>query len=220
MSTGRLPVVNIRPTIWYNPELKSMYFLIPGIIGIIIMVIGAIRMSISLVKEKESGTIESILVSPLRPVELMIGKIVPYVVIVFADLLIIVVFSVYVFDVPFRGSVALFLSLSLVFLAAALGTGLFVSAVSQTSQVAWLLGFLLTILPSILLSGFIFPIESMPRPIQAITLMLPVRYFLTILRGIILKGVGLDVLYPQALVLVLFAGITVAVSSSIFRKRF
>ena len=215
-----IPSLHVRPNIWYNPELRSVNFLVPGIIGIIIMVVGAIRMSISLVREKEKGTIESLMVSPLRPAELMIGKVTPYILIVFIDLILIVISGKYFFGVPFRGSIVLFLFLSFVFLGSALGTGLFISAISKTSQVAWLIGFLTTILPSILLSGFIFPIESMPIPIQVITYLLPIRYFLTILRGIILKGVGLSVLYPQALVLLFFAVAIIFISSLQFKKRF
>ena len=220
IDTGGLPFLDLRPNIWYNPELSSTHFLVPGIIGIIIMVIGAIRMSISLVKEREKGTIESLMVSPLRPVELVIGKITPYCAIVFIDLLLIVAAGRYVFGVPFKGSLPLFLLLSFVFLCSALGFGLFISAVSKTSQVAWMLGFFSTVLPSIMLSGFIFPIESMPLPIRLVTYMFPVRYFLTILRGIILKVVGISVLYPQALILVGFAVLIMTVSTLQFKKRF
>jgi ABC-2 type transport system permease protein len=218
--TAKAASLDIRPNIWYNPELSSINFLVPGIIGIIIMVIGAIRMSISLVREKEQGTIESLMVSPLKPLELMLGKITPYILIVFVDLLLIVLASRYFFDVPFRGSILLFLGLSFIFLGSALGMGLYISAISKTSQVAWLIGFLTTILPSIILSGFVFPIESMPKPIQLITYLLPVRYYLVILRGIILKGVGFSVLYPQAIILFCFAAVTIFFSSLQFKKRF
>ncbi len=220
INTAEMPSLDVRPNIWYNPELSSTNFLVPGIIGIIIMVIGAIRMSVSLVKEREKGTIESLMVSPLRPAELIIGKITPYIVIVFFDLILIVIAGKYAFGVPFRGNPLLFLVLSFVFLSSALGSGLFISAVSKNSQVAWLLGFFSTVLPSIMLSGFIFPIESMPLPIQVVTYLFPVRYFLTILRGIILKGVGLAVLYPQAIILVCFAVVILAVSTLQFKKRF
>ena len=134
--------------------------------------------------------------------------------------MLIAVTSKYVFLVPFRGSPLLFLALSFIFLGSALGSGLFISAVASSSQVAWLIGFMATILPSILLSGFIFPIESMPRPIQLITYVIPVRYFLTILRGIILKGVGISVLYPQTVILLGFALVILVISSLMFKKRF
>jgi len=213
-------MLDVRPNIWYNPALESMNFLVPGIIGIIIMVIGAIRMSLSLVKEREMGTIESLMVSPLRPIELMIGKVAPYIIIVFIDLLLIVGAARLLFHVPFRGSLVLFLFLSLLFLGSALGAGLFISAVAKTSQVAWLVGFFVTILPSIILSGFIFPIESMPVPIQVISYLMPLRYYMIVLRGIILKGVGWAVLYPEALILLAFAVLSLGGSSLFFRKRF
>ena len=212
--------LDVRPNIWYNPELASMNFLVPGIIGIIIMVIGAIRMSLSLVKEREMGTIESLMVSPLRPIELMVGKVAPYIIIVFIDLIMIVAVGCLLFHVPFRGSIILFLFLSFLFLGSALGAGLFISAVSKTSQVAWLLGFFVTILPSIILSGFIFPIENMPAPIQVISYLMPLRYYMIVLRGIILKGVGWAVLYPNALILFAFAVLSLGCSSLFFRKRF
>jgi ABC-2 type transport system permease protein len=219
-SSSNMATLDVRPNIWYNPELASLNFLVPGIIGIIVMVIGAIRMSLSLVKEREKGTIESLMVSPLRPIELMIGKITPYVVIVFFDLILIVLAGRYLFNVPFRGSVPLFLFLSLLFLGSALGAGLFISAISKTSQVAWFLGFMVTILPSIILSGFIFPIESMPKPIQVVASLMPLRYYMIILRGIILKGVGWAALYEQAAILFLFAAFSMVSSSLFFKKRF
>lgn len=220
IDAAKLPSLDLRPNIWYNPELASTNFLVPGIIGIIIMVIGALRMSVSLVKEKEKGTIECLMVSPLKPIEMMIGKITPYILIVFIDLILIVVVGKFMFHVPFRGSILLFMVLSFLFLGSALGSGLFVSAVSRSSQVAWTLGFFITVMPSIILSGFIFPIESMPMVIQFVTYLFPVRYFLTILRGIILKGVGLSVLYPQALILLFFAVATLAFSALQFKKRY
>lgn len=220
MEMDALPVLDIRPNIWYNPELSSSNFLVPGIIGIIIMVIGAIRMSVSLVKEKEQGTIESLMVSPLKAHELMIGKMVPYIVIVFIDLLLIVFCAQWFFNVPFRGSFFFFLVVSFVYLGAALGVGLYISAISKTTQTAWILGFLITIMPSIMLSGFIFPIESMPKFVQFITYLFPVRYFLTILRGIILKGVGFSILYPETIILIGFTLVAIALCSLTFKKRY
>jgi len=218
--SSSMATLDVRPNIWYNPELASLNFLVPGIIGLIVMVVGAIRMSLSLVKEREKGTIESLMVSPLRPIELMIGKISPYIVIVFFDLILIVLAGRYVFNVPFRGSVPLFLFLSFLFLGSALGAGLFISAISQTSQVAWFIGFIVTILPSIILSGFIFPLESMPRPIQIIAALMPLQYYMVILRGIILKGVGWSVLYQHAAILFLFAVVSLVGSSLFFKKRY
>jgi ABC-2 type transport system permease protein len=193
--------------------------MVPGLIGIIMMVIAVVNMSVSIVREKERGTIEAIMVSPLKPFELMMGKIIPYIMIAVTDLLLIVLLSRYFFAVPFRGSFWLFMFLSLIFLASALSMGLFISSITKTCQVAWLISFLTTILPSIILSGFIFPISSMPWPIQIISYSLPVKYYITILRGIILKGVDLTILYPQALILLGFAVALITVSSFRFKKR-
>jgi ABC-2 type transport system permease protein len=216
---SEMPSLDVRPNIWYNPELTSVNFMVPGIIGIIMMVVGVIRMSISIVREKEMGTMECLMVSSLRPFELMLGKITPYIFIAFIDLILIVLFGQYVFGVPFRGSFLLFLLLSFIFLGAALGMGLFISSIAKTSQVAWLAGFLATILPSIILSGFIFPISNMPQPVQLVSYLVPARYFLIILRGIILKGVGISVLYPQAVILFVFALLMIIISSMRFKKR-
>ena len=159
------------------------------------------------------------MVSPIKPIELMIGKIIPYIVIMFLDLLLILLGGYLVFGVPFRGSLSLFFVFSLLFIGASLSMGIFISTIAKTCQVAWLVGFISTILPSILLSGFIFPISSMPKPVQLITYLLPIRYFLVIIRGIILKGVGIGVLYKEALVLCGFLIFMIIVSSKRFRKR-
>jgi ABC-2 type transport system permease protein len=214
-----VPTIDVRPNIWYNPELRSVNFLVPGLIAIIMMVVGVVAMSVSIVREKERGTIEALMVSPLRPAELMVGKIVPYIVIAFVDLLSILLLGRYFFDVPFRGDFALFLLLSLIFLASALAMGLYISSIAKTCQVAWLISFLATILPSIILSGFIFPIRNMPQIIQVVTYILPVRYFIIIVRGIILKGVGLSTLYPQTLALLGFVIGLLILCSFRFKKR-
>ncbi len=219
MTRSVVPALDVRPNIWYNPELRSVNFMVPGLIGLIMMVVGAVAMSVSIVREKERGTIEAIMVSPLKPFELMIGKIVPYIIIAFIDLIMVVLLGKYVFGVPFRGNFLLFLLLSLVFLASALGMGLFISSIANTCQAAWLMSFLATILPSIILSGLIFPTTSMPLAIQWVSYMLPVRYFIIILRGIILKGVGISILYPQVLILMGFAVALLALCSMRFKKR-
>jgi ABC-2 type transport system permease protein len=216
---SEVPSVDLRPNIRYNPELTSVNFMVPGIIGIIIMTIGVVRTSITVVREKERGTMEGLLVSPIKPLELMIGKITPYIAIAFVGLLLIIASSHFIFHVPFRGSLSLLLGLSLIFIAAALGIGLLISSIAETTQVAWLIGFLSSVLPSIILSGFIFPIENMPVPIQLISHIVPVRYFLVILRGIILKGVGLSLLYREAIILLCFAVFMLALSSLRFKKR-
>jgi ABC-2 type transport system permease protein len=216
---ARLPSVDLRPNIWYNPELKSSIFMIPGLIGILLMTITIIRTSITIVREKENGTMESLLVTPIRPFELMVGKIVPYIVISFVSLLIIILLSRVAFQLPFRGNLITLLSLSCIFIAASLGIGLYISNVAETAQTAWLMGFLSSILPAILLSGFIFPIESMPYPVQLITYLFPIRYFLVILRGVVLKGVDITILYKEALILLIFALVMITISTLRFKKK-
>jgi len=216
---AHLTSVDLRPNIWYNPELKSSIFLIPGLIGVILMSITVIRTSITIVREKERGTMESLLVSPIRPIELMIGKIVPYIIIAFISLVLVIMLSMVVFEVPFRGNPLTLLSLSGLFIAATLGIGLYISNAAETAQTAWLMGFLSSILPALILSGFIFPIESMPYPIQLVTYLFPIRYFLVILRGVILKGVGISTLYPEALILLVFALFMITVSALRFKKK-
>ncbi len=215
----RLPGVDLRPAIWYNPELKSSIFLIPGLIGMILMSITVIRISITIVKEKEMGTMEGLLVSPLKPIELMAGKIIPYIIIAFVSLILILLLSRLIFAVPFRGSLLTFFLLSALFIAASLGMGLYISTVAQTAQTAWMMGFLSSMLPAIILSGFIFPIESMPRAIQLVTYLFPIRYYMVILRGIILKGAGMAILYPEAITLLFFALALITASALKFKKR-
>ena len=216
---AQLPSVDLRPNIWYNPELKSTIFLVPGLIGFLLMSITVIRTSITIVREKERGTMESLLVTPLKPIELMIGKITPYVFISFIILVLIVILSHLVFHVPFKGNLLTLFGLSGLFVAATLGMGLFISNIAETAQTAWLMGFLSSILPAIILSGFIFPIASMPYPIQLITYLFPVRYYLVILRGVALKGVGITTLYPEALMLLLFSCAIISISVLRFKKK-
>ena len=216
---AQLPSVDLRPSIWYNPELKSTIFLVPGLIGLLLMSITVIRTSITIVREKERGTMESLLVTPLKPIELMIGKITPYIIISFIILALIILLARFIFQVPIRGNLLTLFSISGLFIAATLGIGLFISNSADTAQTAWLMGFLSSILPAIILSGFIFPIESMPYPIQLITYLFPIRYFLVMLRGILLKGVGITVVYPEALILFMYALVIIAASVLRFKKK-
>jgi ABC-2 type transport system permease protein len=162
---------------------------------------------------------ERLLVAPLKPIELMIGKIVPYIVISFLSLALIILLSWLFFKVPLRGNILTLIGLSGIFITASLGIGLYISNVAETAQTAWLMGFLSSILPAIILSGFIFPIESMPYPIQLITYIFPIRYFLVILRGIILKGVGITTLYSEGLILLIFALAMIIISALRFKKK-
>ena len=209
--------VDSRPRVWYNPELKSTYFIVPGLIAVILMMLSALLTAMTVVRER--GTIEQLVVSPVMPHELMIGKLIPYVVIAFADIVLVTVAGRLLFGVPLRGSVPLLLGLSAVFLVAVLGIGLLVSTISTTQELAMTIALMTTMLPSFLLSGFVFPISNMPRVIQAITYLIPARYFLVIVRGIFLKGVGWAVLWPQVIPLVIFAAATIGAAALRFKKR-
>lgn len=214
----RLPV-ELEPRIWYNPELLSENFFVPGLIGLVMMVTTTVLTALSIVREKERGTIEMLMVSPLSRAELVLGKIFPYFVIALINTVVLVVVSRLLFGVPFRGSEALFLALSALFLLTALSFGVFISTLSSSQQVAWTVCMLSTVLPSFLLSGFIFPIESMPWGIRLFTYLVPVCYYMVILRGIILKGVGAESLVPQIVSLAVFAVVMITVSSRRIARR-
>jgi ABC-2 type transport system permease protein len=213
-----LPGVQVRPRVWYNPEMKSANFMIPGIIGMILYFLTTIFTSMSIVREREQGTIEQLIVTPIKPLELIIGKIVPYVFIAFADVLEVLAIGVFWFGVPVRGSVGLLLGLSALFLLTSLGIGIFISSVANTQQEAMLLAFL-TMLPSIFLGGFFFPIEAMPGWLQAVTYVIPLRYMLVVIRGIILKGVGLQILRQEVIALTIFGVAIMLLAAARFRKR-
>jgi ABC-2 type transport system permease protein len=211
--------IEVKSRVWYNPELKSVNFIVPGVIAIIMMIVGAILTALSIVKEKERGTIEQILVSPIRPLEMMIGKIVPYVVIALIDLAIVIAAGYLLFGVPIKGSLLQLSLFSVLFLICSLGVGVFVSTIADNMQNAMLAAIFISLMPSILLSGFVFPLEHMPVPIQAISYLFPGRYFVTAIRGIYLKGVGLEVLWPEAVFLTLFGVGIVTLSASRFRDK-
>ena len=213
------PPIQVASRVWYNPELKSVNFIVPGVIAVIMMIVGAILTALSIVKEKERGTIEQILVSPIRPLEMMIGKIVPYMVIALVDLTIIICAGYLLFGVPIKGSIFQLAIFALLYLFCALGVGVFVSTIADTMQNAMLAAIFMSLLPSVLLSGFVFPLEDLPPPIQAISYFFPARYFVTAIRGIYLKRVGIEVLWPEAILLVVFAVAIVSFSASRFQER-
>ena len=210
----------VNPTIrvWFNPDLKSVNFMVPGVIALILTIVTMTMTATAIVKEKERGTIEQLIVTPIRPHQLMLGKAIPFVIIAYVDILIVVVAGVLWFRVPIAGSFLLLLALSGLFIMTTLGLGLLISTVSQTQQQAMMLSFFINP-PFMLLSGFIFPIASMPEPMQYITYIIPLRYFLIIIRGIFLKGIGLEILWPQALALLAFGVTVLTLSAMRFRKR-
>jgi ABC-2 type transport system permease protein len=210
----------VDPTVrvWFNPDLKSVNFMVPGVIALILTIVTMTMTATAIVKEKERGTIEQLIVSPIRPYQLMLGKAIPFVIIGYADIFIVVLAGLLWFRVPIAGSFSLLLVLSGLFIMTTLGLGLLISTVSQTQQQAMMLGFFVNP-PFMLLSGFIFPIASMPEPMQYLTYLIPLRYFLVIIRGIFLKGIGLGILWPQAAIL-LFFGIGVLTLSALrFQKH-
>lgn len=198
------PSLDLRYRVWYNPNMESIRFNIPGLIGLIMQNITMLLTAFAMVRERERGTLEQLIITPVKPAELIIGKLIPYIAIGFLDVLIILGFGVYWFDVPVKGSILLLLALAFLFLMAALGFGMFVSTVAKTQLQAMQISVII-ILPSVLLSGFMFPRESMPKIIQAIGYVLPLTYFIQILRGIILKGIGLTYLWKDVAMLSVFA---------------
>ncbi len=212
-----MPGVQVRSRVWYNPEMKSANFMIPGIMGLILYFMTCLFTSLSIVREREQGTIEQLIVTPIKPLELIVAKVAPYVFVAFFDVLEVLVIGVFWFDVPIRGSLGLLLGLSAMFLVTSLGIGIFISSVANTQQEAMLLSFL-TMFLSIFLGGFFFPIEAMPGWLQAITYVIPLRYMLVIIRGIILKGVGLQILLPEVAALIIFGVAIMLLASSRFRK--
>jgi ABC-2 type transport system permease protein len=195
------PLVSADIRVWFNPDLESRDFMIPGIVALLLLVITTNLSAMAIVREKELGTLEQLNVTPLARWELIAGKLLPYAFIGMIDVILVLVVAIYWFEVPMRGSFGLLFVMSLVYLLTTLGLGLFVSTISATQQQAMMTTTFFFLTPMIYLSGFIFPIENMPGWIQPITYLIPLRYFLVILRGIFLKGVGLETFWPQALAL-------------------
>jgi len=199
------PLVTVEPRIWYNPELRSTLFLVPGLIAYILMITAVISTALSIVREKESGTMEQVRMAPIDTFSFVVGKSIPYFFISLASAALIIVAAMTLFGLPMRGNwLSLLAALSL-FIAGALGTGLLISTVAETQQVAFQAALLTSFLPTLMLSGFIFPISSMPNFLQLVTHIVPARYFLVALRGIVLKGTGLALLWPEMLALIIYA---------------
>jgi len=205
--------VDLRPRAWFNENLESRNYFVPGIMAVLVMLVTLMLTGMSIVREKEVGTIEQIMVTPIRPVEFILGKCAPFIVIGFVDVLLVTAVGVFWFEVPIRGSLWLLLASTSLYLLSTLGIGLFISTVSSTQQQAMMTTFFF-FFPAMLLSGFIYPIANMPRVIQWITLANPLRHFLIIIRGVFLKGVGAEVLWPQmaALLVIGLAVMTFAVN--------
>jgi ABC-2 type transport system permease protein len=205
--------IDFRPRIWYNPELLTAKFLVPGLIGFLLMLSAVISTSLSVVREKERGTMEQLMVSRLRTIEVTLGKTFAYLIIaLFASVLVLAVGFVF-FDISIRGSIVLLYTGILIFLLGALGQGLLISTVAQTQQVAFMISVFSSLLPAFLLSGFVFPIQSMPVVLQVISNIVPVKFFLVVVRSVILKGAGFLAIWDQLLYMALFAAVTITISS-------
>ena len=213
----RIGGIDIRPRVWYNPELKSANFMIPGLIGMILQFLTGLFTALAIVREREQGTIEQLVVTPIQHWELIVGKIVPYVFIAFFDLVEILILGVVLFGMPIRGDLVLLFGISLIFLLSTLGQGLLISSVSKTQQEAMLMT-MLVLFPGIFLSGFFFPLEAMPGWLQVLSYAIPLRYMLIIIRGIILKGVGLPSFPEQVLFLAILGPLILFAASRRFRK--
>jgi ABC-2 type transport system permease protein len=199
--------------VWYNPELRSAKFLVPGLMAFILMVIVTVSTAFSVVREKERGTMDQIRVSSIRPMELILGKIIPYVAISLGSAHLVLLLGEVLFGVGIRGSYPLLLLAMVLFVTGALGQGLLISTITRTQQVAFLLAVLTTMLPTFILSGFVFPLRNMPPVVQAVTYLVPGRYFLAALRAIILKGAGLGAIWNQLLFLAVFAVLSIGTSA-------
>ncbi len=204
--------------IYYNPELRSANYMVPAVIVMILMVMTMMLSALSIVKEKEIGTFEMVLATPVRPVELVIGKLAPFVAIGFIDVVIVLAVATFWFDVPIRGSAALLLAFAAVFVLTTIALGLFVSTVTRNQQQAMVFAFGLLI-PMLLLSGFIFPIHAMPAPVRAASYALPLRYFVEAVRAIFLRGAGIDLLWDEMLALAGIGAALLGMAVARFRKR-
>jgi ABC-2 type transport system permease protein len=218
---GRPPerVVNAAIRVWFNPDLESRFFMIPGIVALLLLVVTTNLSAMAIVREKELGTLEQLNVTPLARWDLIVGKLVPYGVIGMIDVVLVVLVAVFWFEVPMRGSIVLLFAMCLIYLLSTLGLGLFISTISATQQQAMMTTTFFFLTPMIYLSGFIFPIENMPAWIQPVTYLIPLRYFLVILRGIFLKGVGLETFWPQALALLVWGLVMLSLATLRSSKR-
>jgi ABC-2 type transport system permease protein len=208
-----------RIRVWFNPQLESRHFMIPGVLALVLLVVTANLASMAIVREKELGTLEQLNVTPLRRWELVVGKLLPYGLIAMVDVLLVVAVAVFWFQIPLRGSFPLLLGMSLLYVLCTLALGLFISTISATQQQAMMTATFFFLTPMIYLSGFIFPIENMPAVMRAVTYVIPLRYFLVIVRGIFLKGIGLSLLWPQAAALAAWGIVVLSLAVARSRKR-
>jgi ABC-2 type transport system permease protein len=216
--SGALVRVDPEPRVWYNPELSSRNFMVPGVLGLILMIMTTALASLGLVREREAGTMEQLIVTPIRPAQLIVGKLLPFVLIGLVEAAFVILLARSWFGVPLRGSLVALFVLSVVFMLNTLGIGLFISTISRTQQQAMLTA-LFFIMPQIMLSGFVFPIENMPLIFQVVTRVIPLRYYFVIIRGLMLRGAGWADLWPPAVSLAVLGTLILTLSILRFRKR-
>jgi len=211
--------LDLRPKLWYNPELKTAKYLVPGLFGLILMIATVISTALSIVREKELGTMEQLKTSPLRAEEIIIGKTIPYLIIALFSSTLVLLLGWLLFDVSVQGNLLLLYAAILLFLVAGLGQGMLISSFAETQQVAYLMSVFSSLLPAFLLSGFIFPIKSMPVALQLISNAMATKFFLSILRSIILKEVGFEAVWEQFVYLIVFALVVLGISSMRLRRE-
>lgn len=210
--------IEVRTRVWYNPDMESAVFMVPGLIGLVLQLQATLLTASAIVRERERGTIEQLIVTPIRPFELIVGKILPYALVALLIMAEVLLIGTLWFGVPIKGNLLLLLAISCLFLLSTLGIGLLISTVANTQQEAFLLTFL-TILPSVFLSGFIYPIDAMPAFLRFASGLVPLTYFLVVVRGIVIKGVDLAPLLPQVVALTVFGAALITLASLRFRKR-
>ncbi len=214
----KVPLLSVQSRIWFNVDLRSQNYYVPGVVVNIIALVTLMLTAMAIVREKEIGTMEQLMVTPIRPIELILGKTLPFAAIGLLEVVLVTSAALLIFKIPFRGSVVLLLGCAAAFLLSSLGAGLLISTVSKTQQQAMMASFFF-FMPAFMLSGFAFPIRNMPLAVQYLTYLNPVRYFMEIVRGIFLKGIGLAVLWPQIMALLLLGTALVGLSVLRFQKR-
>jgi len=214
-----LPAVNLSLRIMYNPDLESSHFFVPGLVAVILLMISALLTSITIAREKETGTLEQLMTAPVRPYQILIGKIIPYLGLALLDGILVLIFAWLLFGIPFEGSEILLLGFGLIYVATSLSLGILISSLVQTQQVAMMLALTSTMLPSVMLSGFVFAIKNMPWALQYLSFIVPARYFVTIVRGVMLKGAGLEILAFEGLCLIALMAVLLTVTTLRFNAR-
>jgi ABC-2 type transport system permease protein len=213
-----LPVLTAQSRVWFNPDLKSRVYFVPGVIVNIIALVTIMLTAMSIVREKEIGTMEQLMVTPLRPFELIMGKLLPFAIVGIIEVALVIAAALLVFQIPVRGNIPLLFGCTVLFLLSTLGVGLFISTISQTQQQAMMSSFFF-FMPAMLLSGFAFPIRNMPASVQYLTYLNPLRYFMRIVRGLFLKGVGVEFLWQPMMALMIFGTAILGLSALRFRKK-